>query len=328
MKKITLSIAAILAAFTMNAQEVNVNQKESLETSTTSGINLSVNATNATIIDYPIGQAGSGFNSALYLNANDQVLLSSIRATNFTLDNAETIKAINIFGFNLGEELGQTLQQYEIYIFANGANNLPDTNQELYSFVGSTNSGNGYQLVQSTDNAALYTQAVSVLDGGLDLPAGTYWLMAVPVIEYAGDPNNFSQNNVFYWFLTDGTADYSSAVIGDNGFESFEPQDQNGNPTGESTYFAFEMLDEENNMAVTNLDKDQFMHVSTNTELILSANTPIENVKVYNLLGQEVASQAVNNTNTQVNIANLQTGVYIAQVKVNGETKTFKFAKK
>ena len=68
--------------------------------------------------------------------------------------------------------------------------------------------------------------------------------------------------------------------------------------------------------------------VDNNNQLNLSAKTNMESVVLYNVLGQQILSQKLNNTNEIVNISGLTTGVYIATVSIEGATKLFKIVKK
>ncbi|MBG44176.1 MAG: hypothetical protein CL530_09415 [Aequorivita sp.] len=70
-----------------------------------------------------------------------------------------------------------------------------------------------------------------------------------------------------------------------------------------------------------------FKHFVANGQLNLSANTAMERVALYNMLGQEVVSQKLASNNETVNIAGLQSGVYIATVSIEGASKTFRIVK-
>ena len=68
-------------------------------------------------------------------------------------------------------------------------------------------------------------------------------------------------------------------------------------------------------------------YINSNSQLVLSANTSLENVQLFNLLGQQVISQRLSNTNETVDIASLDSGIYVAKVTIEGRTKTFKIIK-
>ncbi|MBV1923551.1 MAG: choice-of-anchor J domain-containing protein [Flavobacteriaceae bacterium] len=71
-----------------------------------------------------------------------------------------------------------------------------------------------------------------------------------------------------------------------------------------------------------------FSHYVNADGLNLRANLPMDSVKLYNVLGQEVVSQKLANTTETVNISALQSGVYIATVSIDGASKTVKIVKK
>ena len=59
----------------------------------------------------------------------------------------------------------------------------------------------------------------------------------------------------------------------------------------------------------------------------LNAQTSIEKVEIFNLLGQQVINTNINNTSSQINVANLTDGVYLMKTYINGVSGTFKFVK-
>ena len=64
-----------------------------------------------------------------------------------------------------------------------------------------------------------------------------------------------------------------------------------------------------------------------NNVLNLASNISMNSVSLYNMLGQQVASQKLSNTKESVNISELKSGVYIATVSIEGATKSFKIVK-
>ncbi|MFC7356774.1 T9SS type A sorting domain-containing protein [Jejudonia soesokkakensis] len=70
-----------------------------------------------------------------------------------------------------------------------------------------------------------------------------------------------------------------------------------------------------------------FSHfVDANRNLSLSANTPMSNVSVYDVLGKVIITSDLSNTNETINLASLNSGVYIARVTIEGQVKSFKIA--
>lgn len=69
-----------------------------------------------------------------------------------------------------------------------------------------------------------------------------------------------------------------------------------------------------------------FPNPATN-ELNVSASNRIQEVSVFNMLGQKVLEEQVGATSSQLNIARLQTGAYLIQVTADGQIGTYKFVK-
>ncbi|GGG26870.1 hypothetical protein GCM10011344_29580 [Dokdonia pacifica] len=112
---------------------------------------------------------------------------------------------------------------------------------------------------------------------------------------------------------------------------------------GQEVYIAFRHFDsvDENSVLIDNIVLDgtlsaedfnvtNFTHFynTVNSEVRLNASVPMQNVKVFNTLGQEVVNRTLSNTEETVSISNLSKGVYIAQVAIGNTTETFKFIKR
>jgi len=61
--------------------------------------------------------------------------------------------------------------------------------------------------------------------------------------------------------------------------------------------------------------------------LNVSNTSIVENVKVFNLLGQKVLDQNLQSTQNQINVSELKPGAYLIQVTAEGQTGTYKFIK-
>ena len=95
--------------------------------------------------------------------------------------------------------------------------------------------------------------------------------------------------------------------------------------------FVFEMDDFSVTAASLSVGDEVFAglsHAVTATDLTLRANAPLEAVSLFNVLGQEVVSQRLSNTNETVNISALTAGVYIAKVTIDGQSTSFKIEKR
>jgi hypothetical protein len=58
-----------------------------------------------------------------------------------------------------------------------------------------------------------------------------------------------------------------------------------------------------------------------------SSNVAMTSIEIYSLLGQRVKSSSLSSTSETINVSDLTTGVYLAKVNINGNTKTIKFVK-
>ena len=74
--------------------------------------------------------------------------------------------------------------------------------------------------------------------------------------------------------------------------------------------------------------KDFVYFVDANNQLNLRANAPMDNLQLVNIIGQQVISQKLANSNELIDISNLKSGVYIASISINGNTKSFKIVRK
>ena len=67
---------------------------------------------------------------------------------------------------------------------------------------------------------------------------------------------------------------------------------------------------------------------NSNNILYLNAQTPIDRLEIFNLLGQKIISKKLSYSKENISLNTLSSGIYIAQVEIKGQTKTFKFLKK
>ncbi len=80
-------------------------------------------------------------------------------------------------------------------------------------------------------------------------------------------------------------------------------------------------------LGVSDQNFEDFNYFVANNQLNLSANTSMEKVALYNMLGQQVVSQKLTSTNETVSLSGLQSGVYIVTVSIDGASKSFKVVK-
>lgn len=62
--------------------------------------------------------------------------------------------------------------------------------------------------------------------------------------------------------------------------------------------------------------------------LNISNNSEIENVQVYNMLGQVVLNKSINATSSQLDLSNLSSGTYMVKMSINNAIETIKIIKK
>ena len=65
-----------------------------------------------------------------------------------------------------------------------------------------------------------------------------------------------------------------------------------------------------------------------NDQLTIKAQRNVENVTVFNMLGQVVLRQSPNSLECVVNMAEMQTGAYFVRVSIGNTTETVRVLKK
>lgn len=78
----------------------------------------------------------------------------------------------------------------------------------------------------------------------------------------------------------------------------------------------------------TSLEGFSFYPNPAGDVLNLSSVNVIDDVVLYNLLGQQVIGEKINATSSQLNVSSLATGAYLMKVTVNGQTGTYKIIKR
>jgi len=68
--------------------------------------------------------------------------------------------------------------------------------------------------------------------------------------------------------------------------------------------------------------------VDANNVLNLRSGTPMQSVELFNVIGQQVVSQKLSNSEETLDISNLESGVYITRVSINGLSKSYKIIKR
>jgi hypothetical protein len=111
--------------------------------------------------------------------------------------------------------------------------------------------------------------------------------------------------------------------IGFHDVSSFLPTATQGNA------IFIDALDVSETLSVDVFETSNFDYfVDSGNRLNLSANQTLEQITLHNLLGQQVLSQKLNAQEELIDLNELTNGVYLAQVQINGTSKTFKIIKK
>jgi hypothetical protein len=63
------------------------------------------------------------------------------------------------------------------------------------------------------------------------------------------------------------------------------------------------------------------------TNFTIEALENVENVSVYNVLGQEVISTTANSKIVTVDVSSLQNGIYVVRTSINGNVSATRFVK-
>ena len=116
--------------------------------------------------------------------------------------------------------------------------------------------------------------------------------------------------------MTEGTL-YYWAII---------PQNVGGSP--DPSTISVWSFTTDGNMNVNDFDTKELTHYTNNGMLFIDAESQLDNIEIYSILGQRVNTESLSGNNANINISHLQKGVYLAKVSAEGKTKTFKFIKK
>lgn len=85
-----------------------------------------------------------------------------------------------------------------------------------------------------------------------------------------------------------------------------------------------------NNLGVENYDENDFVLYPNPVQeiLYLEASNNIETISLFNLLGQEVLTQKIDKSSTEISLAGLEIGTYILKTTIEGQVQAQKIIKK
>lgn len=190
-------------------------------------------------------------------------------------------------------------------------------NGDMVSFFTRTQTGSLFpdRLEVRLNPSGTDTQPTNALD------TGSYSSLLLSINEnlmVGGYPEDWEQQEITISGLT-GPTDARIAIryfVTDAG-----PNGTNSNYIGIDTLVVTRIL------GVADQSFNNFNYFVNATGLNLQAGVVMNNVVLYNLLGQQVGSQQLNNTNEIVTLSGLQSGVYLATVTIDGVSKTIRFVK-
>lgn len=252
---------------------------------------------------------------------------ASYMADDFTLDSQTTIGHISVKGHTSGNPLGY-ISKIKFYIYADN-DGEPAGNPSIPGSSVWEVSVNTYDNALNLDigeNMGMQQYPYSfVLDieetgSSLSLETGTYWLLVAPQI-----PGDYHEGSPVYWFWTttsDPKGEKAKTInpSGDFGFGTdwYTLQSING------LAFTIYGLGE---LGVEKHKHSQLVHYVQDNRLYLESSSEIEEMKIYNLLGQEAISRFINKRSATINLDGLSKGLYMMKVKTHDDMNSYKFIK-
>ncbi len=103
-----------------------------------------------------------------------------------------------------------------------------------------------------------------------------------------------------------------------------------GNPTGSGIVFIDNVYFSNVALGVSSFETSNVKMYPNPTSSVftIEANEVVESVSLYNVLGQEVLTKNPNSNSVTIDIANLQTGVYVVKTMIGGVSATSRIVKK
>lgn len=164
-----------------------------------------------------------------------------------------------------------------------------------------------------------------------DITGGTFTDTEVAVYEAPSDCSDASTLVTQVGCDQDGGTDVNyNSVVDLTGLvegETYYVQVDRWGGTAGGT-FGIEVVD--NTLSTDSFELNGFEYYPNpvNDKLSLRAQNNIQNVSIYNMLGQEVMRTLPNVTDTEVDMSELQNGAYFVKVTINNSIKTIKILKK
>lgn len=208
----------------------------------------------------------------------------------------------------------------------------------------------------------VFSSNFALIDDDADGPGTDNSTLISPIIDLAGGTNlslTFDYFNVIFQLnssLTVEVYDGSSwvevfNVVGDAAGTSGGPDDMFLNEVIDITPYAnalFQVrftyddagdwsfgagvdnviVDGNLSLSENNIDGFNYYFNQQSQNLTINASEPFSNISVFNVLGQQVVNKNLSSTNEVINLSSIKSGVYIVNIIANGQTTTFKLAKR
>ncbi|WP_353779583.1 T9SS type A sorting domain-containing protein [Winogradskyella sp. 3972H.M.0a.05] len=126
-------------------------------------------------------------------------------------------------------------------------------------------------------------------------------------------------------FFIDDVSIYSGTLATSGSIE--QVQFAHDNFAGFAHIDNFRTNDED--LSVESFENNAFSYFynKTTKSLELDASSPLQNVEIYNILGQKVISNTLNQTSESIDLQQLTNGVYLARIETENGSKSVKFLK-
>ncbi|WP_394906781.1 T9SS type A sorting domain-containing protein [uncultured Mesonia sp.] len=307
MKKITLTFAALVAAFTMQAQTT-----VSFETSEGFTAGSTIDSQNSWVVQDPLDpqftvdntMASDGTNSLKATATNQQY-----QDNDGNLVPVGAISPVNVINDSKVEV------SFDLYVESPPAGgNASDVrispqspSQGQVTAVVKFDYQNNVQVVDNAGGSNAWQQASTY--------AFDTWYNFKMEFDFTNSEIKYYLDNTLVY-----TGNVWAATNIENFYIAFDNY-ENG--------FYFDNLVVDTTLGTEVQEKVNFKHfVDANAVLNINAENAMNNVAVFNLLGQEVINQNVEAKDAQINLNSLNAGVYLVQVNINGQKESFKVIKK
>ena len=298
MKTVLLSVAAFLMFGNINAQSTSFENGEGYSLGEINGQNgwqiLGLFSSMFTIVNSP---TSDGQNS-LKLDLDTTGFLPSGNVIGPARD-ISTLVPLNPDTYEVSADLyftSTTATQTEVDFFVYGAGGIEGLPSSIMAL------GNG--LVRIVETSDFSTTEVVV-------PNDVFTNLRVK-FDFQNQETLYYINNVLAY-----TGELNLSKVTGYGFYT----------TGKTVCYVDNVKAGTSLLGISDVEQNRFSQYVSQNELHISSPSIINEVEIYSITGQKVMAQSLNSTDGTVQISQLSAGVYLATLKFEGATKTFKFVK-